>query len=188
MIFEDLMVFAFFKNNFRVWLVIAGIGLWFAAGYGFVSETFNDKVSAGVFLRILGSWFFPLLLSVLWLKKDALQKLLAKYAFYVFIFVFGIGALCIFVLLLTGALSCEWAGKGLGEAVRFYYLLLLPALHGVEIALSLLIAAVFSLVSAFMNEKWFGVFEGKKNKTVLLVLLYLWVTFLPNLIQFSSVL
>lgn len=188
MIFEGFMVFSFLKNNFRVWLVIAGIGFWFAAGCGVISETFNDKVSAGVFLRILGSWFFPLLLSVLWLKKDVLQKLLAKYAFYVFIFVFGIGALCIFVLLLTGALSCEWAGKGWDDAVRFYYLLVLPALHGVEITFSLLVAAAFSLVSAFMNEKWFGVFEGKKNKTVLLVLLYLWVTFLPNLIQFSSVL
>lgn len=180
------MVFTYLKNNFRVWLVIASVVLWFAVGYGFASETFHDKVSAGVVFRILGSWFFPLLLSVLWLKKELLQSLLAKYAFYVFIFVFGIGALCLVILLFTGAISCEWVGKDWGENIRFYYLLVLPALHGVEISLSLFIAAVFSFVSGFMKEKWFGVFEGKKNKTVLLVLLYLWVTFLPNLIQFSS--
>ena len=181
------MAFIYLKNNFRIWLVIAGVALWFVSGYGFASETFCDKVSAGIVFRILGCWVFPLLLSGLWLKKEVLQNLLAKYAFYVFIFVFGIGALCLIILLFTGAISCEWVGKDWDENIRFYYLLVLPALHGVEISLSLLTVAVFSFVSGFMNEKWFGVFEGRKNKTILLVLLYLWVTFLPNLIQFSSV-
>lgn len=175
------------KKNSLVLFVIAAILIWFAAGTEYASDTFEGKVSWGLFGRILGSWFFPLLLSVLWLKKEILQKVLAKFSFYVFLFVFAVAAVCFGALLYVGTISCEWCvSNDWQQAFQFYYLLAMPALCGVEISLSLAVVALFSIAVGFMKEKWFGVFEGKKNKIFLLVLLYLWVTFLPNLVQLAN--
>lgn len=175
------------KKNSLVLFVIAAVLFWLAVGSEYASETFEGKISWGLAGRILGSWFFPLLLSVLWLKKEILQKVLAKFSFYVFLFVFIVAAVCFGVLLYAGTISCEWCvSNDWKQAFQFYYLLALPALCGVEISLSLTVTALFFIVVGFMKDKYFGVFEGKKNKIFLLVLLYLWVTFLPNLVQLAN--
>ena len=175
------------KKNSLVFFVIIAVLLWLAAGGEYASETFEGKISWGLIGRILGSWFFPLLLSVLWLQKDLLQKVLTKFSFYVFLFVFIVAAICFGVLLYTGTISFEWCvSNDWKQAFHFYYLLALPALCGVEISLSLTVVALFSVAVGFMKDKWFGVFEAKKNKIFLLVLLYLWVTFLPNLVQLAN--
>ena len=175
---------AFLKKNGLSIFVLIAIALWVLVGHQISNDLLRRKLSGETIMRILGCWIFPLLLSVLWLRKEVLQKLLCKFSFYVFVFVFVVLALCFGVLLYFGVISCEWCvAHSWSQAFAFYYYLALPALCGSEIALSLLIATVFGLVIAWGKDEWFGKFQSKHNKILVLLFLYFWVTFLPNILQ-----
>lgn len=176
----------FLKKNWVVEVVILLLVAWMIITEAITDNSISKYLSWGQSARILGCWFFPILLAALWLKKEKFIYLFKRYVVYVFIFVFGVAAVTFAMFMYFGMVTCEWCVAGQwGEAFKFYYLLTVPAFNGVDVAISLLTLAVISLAAQFVKESWFGKFAAEK-KMFILVLLFLWVTFLPDILLIAK--
>ena len=150
-------------------------------------NSWGEKTSWGLFFRLLGSWACPLILAFLWLSKDEMVSLLNKFVGYIFLWVMVVLAAAFIVSLYFGLISCDWCvGERWEEAFNFYYYLLLPGAGGIELSMSLVLLSFLSLVFSYVPERFFGRFPGKKNRALILSLLFIWVAFLPLFIQVAK--